>query len=41
MNLIIKMNSNYTSQVDYGSLNDALVWAYVFTDVGIPLNCGQ
>ena len=25
------------SKVDYGSLTDALVWGYVFADVGVPL----
>lgn len=28
-------------KVDYGCLNDALIWTYIFADVGIDLLCGR
>jgi len=35
----VKCNHALKMKVDYGSLTDAVVWAYVFHDIGIPIEC--
>mmetsp|Transcript_10235 Transcript_10235/g.41430 ORF Transcript_10235/g.41430 Transcript_10235/m.41430 type:complete len:632 (-) Transcript_10235:1023-2918(-) len=34
-------NAHLRSQIDFGSLTDALVWSYLFEEIGVPLSCSN
>jgi len=37
----IECNAHLHARVDYGALTDALVWTYLFEEIGLPLLCNN
>jgi len=37
----VDCNAFLRARIDYGSLTDALVWSYLFEEIGVPLVCNN
>jgi hypothetical protein len=37
----VDCNAFLRARIDYGSLTDALVWSYLFEEIGVPLICNN